>query len=76
MPSPAAVDLGAYFERIAYAGPAEPTIETLHALHFAHSTHIPFENLDVLLGRPIRLDLESLQTQGLRIKILLELARA
>ena len=26
----------------------------------AISTHIPFENLDVLLGRPIRLDIESL----------------
>lgn len=63
MESPAAVDLYAYFERIAYSGPVEPTIDTLYALHFAHATHIPFENLDVLLGRPIRLDLDSLQTK-------------
>ncbi len=30
-------------------------------MHLAHATHIPFENLDILLGRPIRLDLASLQ---------------
>ena len=33
------------------------------AVHLAHATHIPFENLDILLGQPIRLDLESLQTK-------------
>ena len=28
-----------------------------------HATHIPFENFDVLLGRPIRLDPEGLQAK-------------
>src|SRR6185312_5860671 len=32
----------------------------LHALTEAHAQAIPFENLDVILGRPIQLDLESL----------------
>ena len=32
----------------------------LEALHLAHATHIPFENLDILLKRPVRLDLASL----------------
>jgi N-hydroxyarylamine O-acetyltransferase len=54
------VDLGAYARRIEYGGAWTPTLETLQGLHFAHATHIPFENLDVLLRRPIRLDLESL----------------
>ena len=58
-----AVDLAAYFERIAYAGARTPSRTTLDALHLAHATHIPFENLDILLGRPIRLDLESLQAK-------------
>ena len=55
------IDVGAYLARIAYTGDLEPTLGTLRALHLAHATHVPFENLDILLGRPIRLDLESLQ---------------
>jgi N-hydroxyarylamine O-acetyltransferase len=49
-------DLDAYFARIGYTGPRTPTLETLHALSRAHVSSIPFENLDVLLGRPITLD--------------------
>jgi len=30
-------------------------------MHLAHATHIPFENLDIHLGKPIPLDLNSLQ---------------
>jgi N-hydroxyarylamine O-acetyltransferase len=52
-------DLAAYLKRIEYAGPTAPTLETLRDLHLAHATHIPFENLDILLGRPIRIDLDS-----------------
>jgi N-hydroxyarylamine O-acetyltransferase len=54
------IDLNAYRDRIGYDGPLEPTADVLAALHFAHATHIPFENLDVLLRRPIRLDIASL----------------
>ena len=54
------IDIDAYFERIGYSGSREPTAETLHALHLAHVTIIPFENLDILLGRPILLDIPSL----------------
>ena len=54
-------DLQAYLRRIGYAGPLDPTLAVLERLHLAHATHIPFESLDVLLGRPIRLDLAGLQ---------------
>ena len=57
------LDLDAYFRRIGYAGSRAPSRATLDALHLAHATHIPFENLDILLGRPIRLDLDSLQAK-------------
>lgn len=56
-------DLEAYLQRIEYEGSREPTVAVLEALHLAHATHIPFENLDVLLGRPIRLDVASLQAK-------------
>ncbi|GAB4352775.1 MAG: arylamine N-acetyltransferase [Immundisolibacter sp.] len=55
-----AIDLDRYFARIGYGGATEPTPHTLTRLHLAHAQHIPFENLDVLLGRGIRLDLEAL----------------
>ena len=55
-----AIDLDRYFARIGYGGATEPTPHTLSQLHLAHARHIPFENLDVLLGRGIRLDLDAL----------------
>jgi N-hydroxyarylamine O-acetyltransferase len=60
---PPPIDLDAYCARIDFAGPVEPTLATLTGVHLAHATHIPFENLDILLGRPIRLDLESLEAK-------------
>jgi N-hydroxyarylamine O-acetyltransferase len=53
----------AYFDRIGWRGPLEPTLATLTALLRAHMTSIPFENLDVLLGRGIRIDLDSVQAK-------------
>jgi N-hydroxyarylamine O-acetyltransferase len=47
------VDLAAYFQRIGYAGPAAPTLETLRALQRLHPAAIPFEAIDVLLDRGI-----------------------
>jgi len=55
------LDLDAYFDRIGWGGPTPPTLATLAGLLDAHMKSVPFENLDVLLGRPIRLDLEALQ---------------
>ncbi|MEW9550886.1 arylamine N-acetyltransferase [Nonomuraea sp. NPDC050783] len=55
------LDLDAYLARIGYDGPRVPTAATLRAVHRAHVQAIPFENLDVLLGRDIALDLGSLQ---------------
>ena len=60
---PEAVDLDAYLRRIGYSGGLQPVPAVLEALHLAHATHIPFENLDILLKRPIRLDLASLQAK-------------
>jgi len=49
----ALVDLDAYFARIGYDGLREPTLATLRAITLKHPDAIPFENLDVLLGRGI-----------------------
>ena len=50
------LDLDAYCARVGYDGPRTPTLSTLHAITAAHTRAIPFENLDVLLGRGIDLD--------------------
>jgi len=55
------LDLESYCRRIGYAGPRSPTLATLRALQAHHPRAIPFENLDTLVGRPVRLDLDSLQ---------------
>jgi N-hydroxyarylamine O-acetyltransferase len=55
------IDLDAYCRRIGYDGPRTPTLETLNAIVFRHVCTIPFENLDVLLGRPIGLEPADLE---------------
>lgn len=53
------LDLDAYFARIGYSGPRAASLDVLRAVHFHHVCAIPFENLDVLLNRGIRIDLAS-----------------
>ncbi len=53
--------MAAYLRRVEYDGSLSACYATLEALHLAHATHIPFENVDVLLGTPIRLDIAALE---------------
>jgi N-hydroxyarylamine O-acetyltransferase len=58
-----AFDLPAWLQRIGYHGPLQPNLDTLRSVITASSQAIPYENLDVLLGRPPNLDIASLQQQ-------------
>jgi N-hydroxyarylamine O-acetyltransferase len=49
----------AYLHRIGYQGSQEPTFETLRSLQRAHLLSVPFENLDIHIGREIKLDLDA-----------------
>lgn len=60
------VDVEAYFRRIGYSGPREPTLETLRAIHLHHPQAIAFENLDPFLRRPVMLDIASLEDKLVR----------
>ena len=60
------LDLDGYFRRIGHVGATEPTLSTLAALQAQHALQIPFENLDPLLGRSVRLDAASLQEKLVR----------
>ena len=46
------LDISAYLARIGYDGDRTPTRQTLAAVQRAHLLAIPYENLDVQLGRP------------------------
>lgn len=56
-----------YLKRIGYGAPLTMSEETLSALQWAHLTHIPYENLNVLAGIPL-----SLEPDALFQKIILE----
>jgi N-hydroxyarylamine O-acetyltransferase len=51
----------AWLDRIGYRGERTPVLETLHGVIAAHSSAISYESIDVLLDRPPKLDLDSLQ---------------
>jgi N-hydroxyarylamine O-acetyltransferase len=53
------LELSAYLRRIRFDGSVRSDLATLRAIHRAHQYAIPFENLDVLLRRPVVLDMEA-----------------
>ncbi len=50
------MNIHAYLKRIAYTGSLEPTLETLRSIHRQHLLTVPYENLDIHLGRRLELD--------------------
>lgn len=57
------LDLDAYLRRIGHTGPVRPDTATLASIHRAHTRSIAFENADLMLGRPISLEVEDLQAK-------------
>jgi N-hydroxyarylamine O-acetyltransferase len=54
-------DQDAWLRRIGYEGPRTATLATLQSVIAAHAMTISYESIAVLLGRPPRLDLGTLQ---------------
>lgn len=61
-----ALDLDAYLRRVGHRGAVAPDGRTLRALHRAHVAAITFENLDVMLGRGVEVDLPRVQDKLVR----------
>ena len=55
------MNLKSYFKRIGYSDRVEPNVSVLSELTLAHATAIPFENLDVLAGLQISLNLADIE---------------
>ena len=49
-----------YLKRIHYSGSLSPSYEVLKSLQQAHLFHVPFENLDIHLGKPVVLDTDKM----------------
>ncbi|MFH8489785.1 arylamine N-acetyltransferase [Streptomyces longisporoflavus] len=60
------LDIEAYLARVGHEGEPKPDFDTLRALHRAHVASIPFENLEMMLERPVPLDLAALQDKLVR----------
>jgi N-hydroxyarylamine O-acetyltransferase len=56
-------DLGAYRTRIGLSMDGPPSPALLRAVIAHHAASVPFENLDIVLGRPILLDIAALQAK-------------
>ncbi|SOZ64212.1 Arylamine N-acetyltransferase [Cupriavidus taiwanensis] len=54
-----AAQLDAWLMRLGIAAPPSPTLQSLDAVLAAHLASIPFENVDPLLRRPVRIDLDA-----------------
>ena len=50
------MEIDPYLRRVGYFGEIEPTETTLRSLHRAHMFAVPFENLDISVGRKIICD--------------------
>ena len=61
-----AFDLNTYLTRIGVDRPTRPDLYALRDLALAHPRAIPFENLNPLLRRPVRLDIDSIQNKLVR----------
>ncbi|MCE6996380.1 arylamine N-acetyltransferase [Saccharothrix sp. S26] len=57
------LDVDTYLDRLGITGPLAPTAQNLRRLHRAHVLTIPFENLDVVLGRGVDLDVPAMQAK-------------
>ena len=55
------LDLDAYLSHIGYDGELAPTLDVLRAITRAHVTSIPFEVVEIVLGRTISLELTDIQ---------------
>ncbi|QTF93484.1 arylamine N-acetyltransferase [Halomonas sp. BM-2019] len=61
--APMVIDPAAYRARIGHEGELSPTLETLRRLQARHVAAIPFENLDILLGRGIDISPRAVETK-------------
>jgi N-hydroxyarylamine O-acetyltransferase len=61
--TPELLDVPAYLARVGLGALPAPTPGGLHELHRAHVAAIPFENLDIIVGRGVDVSLPAIQAK-------------
>lgn len=59
-------NITAYLDRIGYNGSHEPNAENLALIQYAHLLSVPYENLDILMGIPLSLEIDALYDKVVR----------
>lgn len=54
------MDIAKYLKRIGFDGPVTHDYETLKKIQYCHMTTVPYENLEIMAGIPLKLDIDSL----------------
>lgn len=54
------MQLSAYLQRIGFSGDPRPDLQTLSRIHRQHLAAIPYENLDVQLGRRVGFEVDAI----------------
>ncbi|MFP6806389.1 MAG: arylamine N-acetyltransferase [Pseudomonadales bacterium] len=54
------MNLEQYLARIKFEGPIKADLDCLNAIHYQHLLHIPYENIDVQLRRPLDFDIDRI----------------
>lgn len=62
------MDTASYLARIAYSGPIQPTADNLRAIHYTHLLAVPFENLDISLGRKIVVNEDAILNKVINLR--------
>jgi N-hydroxyarylamine O-acetyltransferase len=62
------MNLEGYFARIGWGGATAATADALAGIYAHHVRAIPFENLDVLLGRRVHLELDAIEAKLVRAR--------
>jgi N-hydroxyarylamine O-acetyltransferase len=65
MSEPRLTNLKLYLQRLGFAAPPAPTLETLRQLQWRHTGVFPFENLATITGAPVLIDLPSIEEKVL-----------
>ena len=55
-----------YLQRLGFDAPPPPTLDTLRQLQLRHTAEFVFENLATIMGEPVSIDLDSIESKVLQ----------
>ena len=66
MSAPRLSNTNLYLQRLGFDAPPPPTLDTLRQLQLRHTAEFVFENLATVMGEPVSIDLDSIESKVLQ----------